>query len=226
MYLTYLHEVARSLGVKEVREELTASGNLSDTLHAATKVVQEYLSQSSSTPISFPSAFVNATGIGALKVVPDPAMYPVRGQTVLVRGEAEYITTIDGADPQLGSKTPIMYILPRVHSGTTVLGGTKDVGNWSGDPDPEVTAEILARTKRWAPELLNERGEFEILSVQAGLRPARKGGVRVEMEKVGEFLVCHAYGHAGAGYQNSVGSANKVVKLIESSLVGSAPRNE
>jgi len=66
--------------------------------------------------------------------------------------------------------------------------------------------------------LLNESGEFEVLSEQVGLRPARGGGVRVEMENIDGFVVCHAYGHAGAGYQNSVGSANKVVKLLENWL--------
>jgi D-amino-acid oxidase len=63
--------------------------------------------------------------------------------------------------------------------------------------------------------LLNDDGKFEVLSVQVGLRPARKGGVRVEIERLDGFLICHAYGHAGAGYQNSVGSANKVVRLLE-----------
>jgi len=95
------------------------------------------------------------------------------------------------------------------------LGGTKQIGDWTAEPDLQTTEEILCRAKEWAPELLNEKGEFEVLSVQVGLRPGRKGGARVEIENLDGVTVCHAYGHGGAGYQNSVGSANKVVQLLE-----------
>ena len=38
------------------------------------------------------------------------------------------------------------------------------------------------------------------MSVQCGLRPARKDGPRVEAEVVDEvFKTVHSYGHAGAG---------------------------
>lgn len=79
-----------------------------------------------------------------------------------------------------------------------------------------MTKKILENTKEWAPELLTGRdGGFEVLSSQVGLRPGREGGARVEVERVEEFVVCHAYGHASGGYQNSVGSARKVVRLID-----------
>jgi len=35
---------------------------------------------------------------------------------------------------------------------------------------------------------------------------------------VGKRAVVHAYGHAGAGYQNSVGSARAVVELVGESI--------
>jgi D-amino-acid oxidase len=69
-----------------------------------------------------------------------------------------------------------------------------------------MTQSILERCKAIAPEILNENGEFEVLSVQVGLRPTRTRGARVEIEQVsgtekseGKF-VCHNYGHHGAGY--------------------------
>jgi D-amino-acid oxidase len=155
------------------------------------------------------SAFENSTGISALKIIPDLDIYPVRGQTITIAGEAGQITTVDGipSDPT-PSSTPVMYILPRPHSNTTILGGTKGIGDWNTEPDPQTTEEVLRRKKNWAPELLNENGEFKVLSVQVGLRP---GGARVEIENLDGIIVCHAYGHSGAGYHNSVGSANKVV---------------
>jgi len=167
-------------------------------------------------------AFVNATGLSSRHLVPDDSMYPIRGQTVTVIGEAKRITTIDASPSNPTPISPnITYILPRPHSNTTVLGGTKQADNWTAEPDQETTKEILNSAKEWAPELLNENGEFEVLSVQVGLRPGRKDGARVaveEMRQPGElgqaFVVCHAYGHAGAGYQNSVGSAKKVVNLL------------
>ena len=64
----------------------------------------------------------------------------------------------------------------------------------------ETTTSILERCRALAPELLNPNGDFEVLSVQCGLRPSRKGGPRVELEIVGRsFVVVHSYGHAGAG---------------------------
>lgn len=64
--------------------------------------------------------FVNASGLGAKELVPDDAMFPVRGQTVLVKGEANYAKTMNENK----------YVIPRPGSGTTILGGTREVGNW------------------------------------------------------------------------------------------------
>lgn len=211
MYLNYLLDMARSIGVCDIKADLPSQSNLSERLRAASEIVQSNFGKHEKTRIS---AFINATGISALNFVPDSGIYPASGQTVTVAGEAKQITTIEATFSPDGSGTPIMYVLPRPHSNTTILGGTKDVGNWSEEPDPKITEEILRRAKEWAPELLNEKGEFDVLSVQVGLRPGRKGGVRVEMEMVDDFVVCHSYGHAGAGYQNSVGSANKVLRLL------------
>ena len=66
--------------------------------------------------------------------------------------------------------------------------------------DEAVTEAILKGCRALAPELLGENGEFEVLSVQCGLRPGREGGARVAKETVERrFKVVHSYGHAGAG---------------------------
>jgi D-amino-acid oxidase len=217
MYLKYLFEKAKYLGAIVIQATLPQCPTFSDITQATADIVKSHSNELGYTVGPQIFAFVNATGISALQLVPDPNIYPVRGQTVTVAGEANQITTIDALPPNsTSSSTPIMYILPRPHSNTTILGGTKQQGDWNGDPDPQTTEEILRRAKEWAPELLNDKGEFEVLSVQVGLRPGRKGGARVEIQKLeGGAVVCHAYGHAGAGYQNSVGSANKVVRLLD-----------
>ena len=63
---------------------------------------------------------MNASGLGAKELVPDHTMFPVRGQTVLVKGEAKYANTMNEN----------RYVIPRPGSGTTILGGTREVGNW------------------------------------------------------------------------------------------------
>ena len=66
--------------------------------------------------------------------------------------------------------------------------------------DEDVTEAILEGGKVLAPELLDEKGDFEVLSAQCGLRPGREGGARVAKEVVERrFKVVHSYGHAGAG---------------------------
>lgn len=218
LYLDWLYQTAISFGGIALRHELSVLGSFAESLRAAADMLGSHLDGGSAEAPAI-SAFVNATGISARQLVPDLKVYPVRGQTVTVCGEAKQITTVEAlpASPSERSN-PIVYVLPRPHSNTTILGGTKQVGNWKAEPDQETTEEILRRAKDWCPELLNDRGEFDVLSVQVGLRPARDGGVRVEMEEIDGLVVCHAYGHAGAGYQNSVGSANKVVKLLDSFL--------
>ncbi len=64
--------------------------------------------------------FVNASGLGAKDLVPDNTMFPVRGQTVLVKGESKYAKTMNENN----------YVIPRPGSETTILGGTREVGNW------------------------------------------------------------------------------------------------
>ena len=225
MYLQYLFDTATNLGATMIRETLPKSSTLAGALRHARDTLRFRNIHPRSTNAFSPSdpkidAFVNATGLGARTLVPDDAMYPIRGQTVTVTGEAKHITTLVLNDTSSDRKfleplePNITYVLPRLYSGTTILGGTNQEGNWNTTPDSETTKRILENAKKWAPELLNAKGEFDVVSVQVGLRPGRTGGARVELETIGDFVVCHSYGHAGAGYQNSVGSARKVVELL------------
>ncbi|KIW02037.1 hypothetical protein, variant [Verruconis gallopava] len=221
-YLDYLRQRAVELGARSLKTTLPVSTTLAGTLRHAAEVVRHAVT---ATPID---AFVNATGISASRLVPDSAVFPIRGQTVTVKGEAKGITTVDASPDNVSPASPnITYVLPRPRSGTSILGGTKQAGDWAAEPDRLTTQEILDRAKEFAPELLDERGEFEVVSAQVGFRPGRKGGARVEIEEVrqpggvGEaMVVCHSYGHAGAGYQNSIGNADEVVRLLEGYFKG------
>ncbi|KAI7325528.1 hypothetical protein KC326_g678 [Hortaea werneckii] len=206
-YLLYLQERAESLGVKVIKARMGTDAGLANGLKSAAATASRDSQRQGP-----PDCFINASGMGAKKLCGDEAMYPIRGQTVLVKGEAERIRT------QLGEGYNA-YCIPRPGSGTTILGGTKEANNWSEGVDSATTDKILKQCSFIVPELLTGKdGGFEVISVQCGLRPGRHGGARVEIEKVEGLNVVHAYGHAGAGYQNSVGSARLVVKLVNESM--------
>lgn len=204
-YLLWLQTWAQRLGVQIVKARLSTSSGLEAALREAERRAQWVGRRKV-------DLFLNATGLGAARLCNDTAMHPIRGQTVLVKGEA-YATRTRLGDGYTA------YCIPRPGSGQTILGGTKEVGAWSEEPDPKVTAQILERGAVLAPELLTaEDGGFEVVSVQCGLRPGRHGGPRMEVERLGGRTVVHAYGHASGGYQNSVGSARLVVKMVGEAL--------
>lgn len=153
-------------------------------------------------------------------------LHPIRGQTVLVQGELQEIRTLQSYHPDTKT-TSISYAIPRPGSNTTVLGGCNIKDDWSTDVDKEMTTSILSRARKLVPELMiaaeeGEEARFDVIKAQVGLRPGRTGGARVGREVVSlsdgkgdELLVVHAYGMAGAGFQNSVGVASKVLRLVE-----------
>lgn len=222
-YLIYLLEEVRAAGGKVIRAKIDTSAGLPGVIRDVKKKVVE-LDKTEEVV-----GLVNATGLMARHFVEASEaakLYPVRGQTVIVKGEAKMARTFSSYD----GPDSIAYVLPRIGSGTTVLGGSKQVGNWDVTEDKALTAKILEAIKihGLAEELRtkheNGNRDFDIISVGAGLRPSREGGPRVEVEgrgrKIDNVWVVHAYGHAGAGYQNSVGSSEKVARLIGDLLRG------
>lgn len=104
------------------------------------------------------------------------------------------------------------------------LGGTFDINESDLVPNPETTKEIIDRCCKLEPTLPFDRTRLEsvpIIRVNIGLRPARKGGARLERETITVPLephklsesntnaelksrqvdVVHAYGTGPAGFQ-------------------------
>ncbi|KAI8997416.1 hypothetical protein BDB01DRAFT_771046 [Pilobolus umbonatus] len=162
---------------------------------------------------------INCTAMGSrhLKDVLDMNMYSLRGQTVLVN--APHIRTqhyIDG-------KGVFTYIIPR-GDGTVICGGTMDPNNHNTQPDDAVTKSILERVYELHPAITHGKGPdaFDVLLVNVGFRPSRKGGIRIEKEtryhsNGQKVIVCHNYGHSSHGYQSSWGSSAKVIELLSQS---------
>jgi D-amino-acid oxidase len=148
---------------------------------------------------------VNATGLAAGRLADDPAVHPVRGQVVLVANPGLTTSVRDEEHPD-----GAVYVHPRRDD--VVLGGTFEPGATDLAPDPEVAAAILRRCAAVVPEVARAR----VLGHKVGLRPARHGGPRLEMDPAGlpgGTRLVHTYGHGGAGVTLSWGCADEVVRL-------------
>ncbi|KIN07206.1 hypothetical protein OIDMADRAFT_185611 [Oidiodendron maius Zn] len=218
-YLVYLYTRVTELGARIIKSTVDVSSGLDGAVRDAKRIV---LSSDPSLDKSFIFALINATGLSARHILePEEAakLYPIRGQTILVKGEANRARTYT----DFGAGEEIAYVIPRAGSGTTIIGGCKQTGNYDQGVDEKLNDRIIERVVQegMARELQTGKdGRFEIISYQVGWRPARKGGPRVELEKKssgkfdGTWLV-HAYGHSGGGYQESVGSAERVVEILK-----------
>ncbi|THH09578.1 hypothetical protein EW145_g1927 [Phellinidium pouzarii] len=215
VYLTFLIERFRKLGGRTQRASVQ---------HISQLATGAYTSGER------PAAIVVCAGIGAraLGGVEDKDVYPIRGQTVLLR--APWVrsgSTLSGKD---GLWT---YIIPR-RSGDVIVGGVKEDNDWEPKPRPETTASILKRAIALFPQLSPTYTENShptpediksiIIEEGCGLRPGRKGGIRLETDilqttKGLKVPIVHNYGHGGYGYQSSWGSAGVAANLLEGVLL-------
>ena len=186
---------------------------------AGVPIVRRRVSSLDEAAAVFPtSLLVNATGLGAKSLlgVEDAAVHPVRGQTVLVR--APEVDTCYGVRDKNLPPGQSTYIIPRPGSGgCVILGGTVLKDDYSTLPRWETAERILKDAFAIEPKLApggKSWRDIEVVSHNVGLRPAREGGLRLEMEdKVlgeGELVpksakgrkrvgVLHCYGIGPAG---------------------------
>ncbi|GAA6009907.1 hypothetical protein JCM11491_000862 [Sporobolomyces phaffii] len=175
---------------------------------------------------------VNATGLGAKSIagVDDQEVRPIRGQTVLIKSDCVRCT-MDSSDPASSA-----YIIPRP-GGEVICGGSYGVDDWDLSVSPDHATRILAHCLRLDPSISSDGtvGGIHVLRHNVGLRPSRASGPRVESERVHldapsptskiqvrrgraaqgrDGVVVHAYGVGPAGYQQSWGIAEDVVKLV------------
>lgn len=99
--------------------------------------------------------------------------------------------------------------------GGTIIGGTKQPHEWDPNPSPEIRARILSNASKWFPFAEESGGQFEVIRDIVGRRPAREGGLRMEVENLpdGKNLV-HAYGAGGRGFEISWGVAEDTTRLM------------
>ena len=146
---------------------------------------------------------VNCTGLGSRRLFNDTRLYPIRGQVVKIKPNGFDQIIADDIGPN-----SLAVVIPRIND--TVLGGTAQANNWNLEIDPQDTRDILRKAALLSPRFHH----VEVIGESVGLRPARDA-VRLELEKYGENVVVHNYGHGGSGYTLSWGCAQDVLGLIK-----------
>ncbi|OWB68208.1 oxidoreductase activity protein [[Candida] boidinii] len=164
-------------------------------------------------------AVVNASGLLSKELVKDDNIFAVRGQVILVENNTKDMFSVNFYDKEHPNES--LYIMPRKEGGCVIGGCFLPNEKVSMEVDYEQAERILKKAKKYVPDLLSPGNgnpeEFKIVRYQVGYRPFRNGGYRIE--KDGENgRVIHCYGHGGAGYQSSWGSAELSVALVNSVL--------
>jgi len=184
--------------------------------------------------ISIPDALVLCPGIGARSLggVEDSNVFPIRGQTVLIR--APWIRNGITCKRTVDGVAEWSYLIPR-RNGEAILGGSADPDDWDTNPRPDITSGILQRALQLCPDIvpphLRKNGPEPtvedlqplIVKIGCGLRPGRKGGIRLEADWVENgdkkrVPVVFNYGHGGGGYQTSWASAAAATDLLDKAL--------
>ncbi|KAI8321396.1 FAD dependent oxidoreductase [Martensiomyces pterosporus] len=163
---------------------------------------------------------VNCTAMGSLNLggVKDSTVYPIRGQTILVRApRVNFTTTLPSSEPEKAT-----YVIPRGDE-TAILGGVFQRHNWDRSEDKQTTEEILRNCLSLCPQLLGRDyghpQRSKIIRVNVGFRPSRRDGPRLEVEKLHDVVVLHSYGQTSFGYQTSWGYASAAVRMLDVALI-------
>ena len=144
-----------------------------------------------------------------LKDVQDTAMYPNRGVLVLV----DFPSAVDVVNNTDCNGTELAYTCPQA-GGVLACGGLSQKGSWSTEVTKDEATAIVKRCAAFTPGL----ADAPVVGSWAGLRPSRKGGVRLEHGQDVTVDGCHChvihnYGHGGSGVVLSWGCAEQVAEL-------------
>ena len=143
---------------------------------------------------------INCSGVGARKLAKDNAVYPIRGQTVLVDAPQILAGYMDNSE--------VVHIFPRPDG--VLLGGIKWEHDWKKAVDLELSRAIVADCARIEPSL----ADAQPLRRFSGLRPGRYEA-RLEKEALTrDCHVIHNYGHGAIGYTLSWGCAEDVARMV------------
>ena len=142
---------------------------------------------------TYPSGYdliINCSGLSAGRLdIRETGMYPIRGQTVRVWAPKHKDSSTYLVKPGV-----FRYAIPR-GDGYVILGGTLGVGEFDTVPREEQGKMIVKE----CVETWKTLEGLQVVDNLCGLRPARKGGLRLEMEKRNGVPIIHNYGHGTSG---------------------------
>jgi hypothetical protein len=81
--------------------------------------------------------------------------------------------------------------------------------------DMDIARDEIRRAHRLAPEIVPADPPESDLSYIVGIKPSRKGGFRLDSQKIGDRLVLSAYGFGGGGYAFSYGVGHHLLRWVE-----------
>jgi len=150
---------------------------------------------------------INCTGLGYRELGGDEDLYPISGQVIRAQVPNLACCLFDNR-PETWA-----YIIP--NRGCSVLGSVDTVDSWDTEVKKENSTKILENCSRICPDIK----ESKIVSEKVGLRPCRRGGVRLQVETPQGHptkMIIHNYGHGGSGVTLSWGCAGDVVDHLVS----------
>ena len=160
---------------------------------------------------------VNCAGLGAAELCGDE-MYPLRGALIRVHNDGRSmprVTTAHCVAHDLDStEQDMVFIVPRGRD-MLLIGGMTEPNEWGLDIGLDnygPVGDMLARCRDFLPVL--ESAEIDAGEpVRVGLRPFRKGNVRLDLEPGTRII--HNYGHGGSGVTFSWGCALEAAEMAE-----------
>ena len=161
---------------------------------------------------------INCAGLGASELA-NEYMYSLRGALIRIKNNGKKFPILNKAYcvsfDEKTKEQDIVFIVPRGET-HIVLGALAEENEYDKNIDLsnyQPVREMYDRCKEFLPMLKNS--ELDLSEpVRVGLRPFRKGNVRLDFEE--NHKIIHNYGHGGAGVTFSWGCAQEVLEIINS----------
>lgn len=117
------------------------------------------------------TAFFNCTGLGArhLGGVEDHAVYPTKGQTLLIAEPTKPLERMYIYASSRWENGEFAHVFPRPLGGGVIIGGVRRDHDWTAEPDMELAERIKQRCCELAPEL-GRPEDLQVISHNVGLR--------------------------------------------------------
>ncbi|XP_068679048.1 uncharacterized protein [Montipora foliosa] len=211
VYMQWLYKQCKDKGCRFVHDEI--KGLLRDQ---AEKLKKKYNAQ----------LIFNCSGLSAKELAGDKDVYPLRGVILKVRNDGSLmpklnhsmcISLIEDIDESKKEGQSFVFILPR-GEGKLWLGGMVQPYQWDRNLtlDYPPIRRMFEKVKEFYPPLRNYNDE-DVEQVLVGLRPARKGNVRLEWDPMCPSIL-HNYGHGGSGVTFSWGCAMEASSMVDRAL--------